>query len=334
MTSSTPPMDHGTPSASLLSDESGLERLFRAHFTPLVEQARGELDTAAQAAPRVVEGAFRHVWEERERFRTPQELEAFLHDSVHHGAARELSRRASVHHYHSGTAPAKKAPEAPPNVDESWARVSRALHVGDATAERNAEVSEHLRHDAAEHVAAMAKKTSYKVPILIVIVGAALAVTGLVLVKQAGADRSVLRALADPEARTTVAPGGQIANVNLDDAIKATVSPETHLTVPKNYGANLRAVRVDGLARFEIQPNQTVPFQVRVYNTAVTATGTDFTVRTIPADSTALIYVRDGSVSVRANDSVHAVAKGSVLAVPLNGSVRALTPGETKELTT
>src|SRR5690349_9385192 len=335
MTSSTPPMDHGTPSASLLSDESGLERLFRAHFTPLVEQARGELDTAAQAAPRVVEGAFRHVWEERERFRTPQEVEAFLHDSVHHGAARELSRRASVHHYHSGAATAKKAPESPPNVDESWARVSRALHVGDVAAEKNAEVSEHLRHDAAEHAAAMAKKTSYKVPILIVIVGAALAVTGLVWVKQASADRSVLRALASGDARTTIAPGGQMANVNLDDVAKATISPETRLTVPKNYGPNLRAVRVEGAARFELQPGQqTTPFQVRVYNAAVTATGTDFIVRTIPVDSSALVFVRDGSVSVRVNDSVRTVAKGTGLGVTSKGAFREITPGETEELTT
>src|SRR5689334_18479116 len=141
MTSSTPPMDHGTPVTPPLTDERGLERLFRSHFTPLVEQARGELNTAAQAAPRVVEGAFRHAWEERERIHSPEELETFLHDSVHHGAARELSRRASVHHYHSTAAPAKHAPEAAPNVDESWARVSRSLHIGDAAAEKNAEVS-------------------------------------------------------------------------------------------------------------------------------------------------------------------------------------------------
>ena len=333
MTSTTPPMDHGTPSTSPLTDERGLERLFRAHFTPLVEQARGELETAAQAAPRVVEGAFKHAWEERSRFQTPADVEAFLHDSVHHGAARELSRRASVHHYHAGAAPAKKAADAPPNVDESWARVSRALHVGDEVAEKNAEVSQHLKHDAAEHVAAMAKKTSYKVPITITIVGAALALTGLYLVKQAGVDRSIMRALNDPGARTSIAPGGQMAIVNLDDAIKATVAPETHLTVPKNYGPNLRAVKLDGMARFEVQPGQKDPFQVRAFSTAIFVTGTDFTVRTLSADSSALVYVRAGTVSVRVNDSTRAVAKESGIAVR-GGKFSDLTPGEKEELTT
>jgi len=333
MTSTTPPMDHGTPSSSLLTDERGLERLFRAHFTPLVEQARGELDTAAQAAPRVVEGAFKHVWEERARFQTPAELEAFLHDSVHHGAARELSRRASVHHYHS-SAPAKKAADAPPNVDESWSRVSRALHVGEGAAEANAEVSQHLKHDAAEHVAAMAKKASYKLPITITIVGAALALTGLYLVKQAGVDRSIMRALNDPGARTSIAPGGQMAIVNLDDAIKATSSPETRLTVPKNYGPNLRAVKLEGgPARFEVQPDQKQPFQVRAFSTAILVTGTDFTVRAVAADSSALVYVREGTVSVRTGDSVRTVAKGGGIAVTA-GKFRDVTPGEKEELTT
>jgi ferric-dicitrate binding protein FerR (iron transport regulator) len=334
MTSTTPPMDHGTPSTSPITDERGLERLFRAHFTPLVEQARGELDTAAQAAPRVVEGAFKHAWEERARFQTPAELEAFLHDSVHHGAARELSRRASVHHFHSTAAPAKKVVDAPPNVDESWTRVSHSLHVGEDTAEKNAEVSQHLRHDAAEHVAAMAKKTSYKLPITITIVGAALALGGLWWVKQAGADRSIMRALNDGSARTSVAPGGQMAIVNLDDAIKATSSPETRLTVPKNYGPNLRAVKLEGgPARFEVQPGQTQPFQVRVFSTAILVTGTDFTVRAVASDSTALVYVREGQVSVRAGDSARTVAKGSGIAVA-GGKFRDVTPGETEELTT
>ena len=333
MTSTTPPMDHGTPSAPPLTDERGLERLFRTYFTPLVEQARGELDTAAQAAPRVVEGAFRHAWEERERIQSPAELETFLHDSVHHGAARELSRRASVHHYNA--APTKKAADAPPNVDESWEHLSRSLHIGDTAVDRSAEVSEHLRHDAAEHVAAMAKKTSYKVPIIITVAGAALALTGLWWVKQAGADRSVLRALASPDARTSVAPGGQMALVNLDEAIKATISPESKLTVPKQYGPTLRAVRVDGQARFEVQPAQKIPFQVRAFGTAITVTGTDFTVRTIAADSSVLVYVRDGTVSIRAkNDSTRAVSKGSGIVVTSASTFREATPGEVEELTT
>jgi len=244
-----------------------------------------------QAAPRVVEGAFRHAWEERERIHSPSELETFLHDSVHHGAARELSRRASVHHFQTAT-PAKKAADAPPNVDEAWEHLSRSLHINDDLADKNAVVSEHLRHDAAEHVAAMGKRASFKEPIIITVVGAALALGGLWWVKRAGVEGSVISALASSDARTSVAPSGQMAIVNLDDAIKATISPESKLTVPKDYGPTMRAVRADGLARFEVQPAQQVPFQVRALGTAITVTGTDFTVRTIAADSTVLLYVR------------------------------------------
>jgi transmembrane sensor len=131
-----------------------------------------------------------------------------------------------------------------------------------------------------------------------------------------------------------VAPGGQMAIVNLDDAIKATSSPETRLTVPKNYGPNLRAVKLEGgPARFEVQPAQQQPFQVRVFSTAILVTGTDFTVRAVAADSSALVYVREGTVSVRTGDSVRSVAKGSGIAVT-GGKFRELTPGETEELTT
>ena len=44
-----------------LSDPQSLEQYFRSHFNELTTEAKAQLDDASPAAPRVVEGAFRHA---------------------------------------------------------------------------------------------------------------------------------------------------------------------------------------------------------------------------------------------------------------------------------
>src|SRR4051812_30372075 len=133
MPATSPPMGSDLPPTpgAPLSDPRSLEQYFRSHFTELATEAKSQLDDAGSAAPRVVEGAFRHAWEERERILTPQDLDAFLHDEVRHGVAREKSRRASLHR-HDPPGAAKAAPHATTtvDVDQSWAHLSRALHLG------------------------------------------------------------------------------------------------------------------------------------------------------------------------------------------------------------
>src|SRR5438105_740502 len=132
-----------------------------------VREQRTRLQNKLLRAPA---STFRHAWEERQRIFTSQDLDSFLHEEVRHGAAREKSRRASLHRHdaHGGS---KAAPHAAPqpDVDQSWTHLSRTLHLipDDVSTSAEQESAALLRHDAAGHVADLAKKRSWKVPIAI-----------------------------------------------------------------------------------------------------------------------------------------------------------------------
>src|SRR5919197_167880 len=181
MSATSPPMGSDLPTPGVpLTDARSLEEYFRSHFSELTAEAKSHLDDASAAAPKVVEGAFRHAWEERQHIQTTEQLDAFLHEEVRHGAAREKSRRASLH-YHTGGA-AKTAHTTPAmDVDQTWTHLSRSLHLvpDDVSTLAEQESAAHLRHDAAGHVAELGKKRSWKVPVAIGVV-AALAVTAAI----------------------------------------------------------------------------------------------------------------------------------------------------------
>src|SRR5437868_13932757 len=84
------------PYGQVLPDEKALEKLFRASFARWVADAKTRLGDAGSAAPRVVSKAFHLAWQDRKRFRSQEELDAFIGAQIHHQAARELSRRAGV----------------------------------------------------------------------------------------------------------------------------------------------------------------------------------------------------------------------------------------------
>ena len=130
----SPPMGSDqSPSPGVpLGDPQSFEQYFRSHFSELATEAKTQLDDAASAAPKVVEGAFRHAWEERERILTPQDLDAFLREEVRHGAAREKSRRASLHRYdahHGASKSGSHAASTTIDVDQSWQHLSHTLHL-------------------------------------------------------------------------------------------------------------------------------------------------------------------------------------------------------------
>ena len=75
------------------------------------------------------------------------------------------------------------------------------------------------------------------------------------------------------------------ATVTLDDGSKVQLAPESKLTVPKVFGPEMRAVKLEGMAEFTVAPGIEQPFNVIAGNTIVVATGTAFTVRSYPGDS-------------------------------------------------
>ena len=334
----SPPMgsDQSPTPGVPLSDAAALEQYFRAHFSDLATEAKEHLADAAAAAPKVVEGAFRHAWEERERISSAQDLDAFLHEEVRHGAAREKSRRASLHRYDAhggGKAAAPPHASAQVDVDQSWAHLSHTLHlVPDDVSVAEQESAALLRHDAAGHVADLAKKRSWKVPIAIVVVAAIVVASGIYYIDRLGDEGAVTGALAAPDARTHVAATAQLAKVTLDDGTQAVLAPESKLIVPKQFGDLLRAVKLEGAATFTVGKGKPKPLEIRANNVHILATGTVLTVRAFPAETTVVVALKEGTASVKVGDSVRAIPSGKALLIR-NKEIREPTTPELEEAT-
>jgi len=319
----------GTP----LSDAGSLEQYFRSHFSELATEAKAQLADAESAAPRVVEGAFRHAWEERERISTAQDLDAFLLEEVRHGVAREKSRRASLHRHDAKGV--KAAPHVTTvDVDQSWTHLSRALHLvpDDVSIDAEQESAAMLRHDAAGHVADLAKKRSWKVPIAIGVVAAAVVAAGIWYADRLGDEGAVTGALAAGDARTHVAATAQLAKVTLDDGTQVTLTPESKLVVPKQFGDLMRAVKLEGEATFTVVPNQKHPLEIRAGDAKALVTGTILTVRAFPSESVVVVAVKEGTVGVKIGDSTRAVGAGKAVVVK-NKALRDPTAAEVEEAT-
>lgn len=323
-----------TPGAPLSSPES-LEQYFRSHFTELATEAKAQLDDAGSAAPRVVETAFCHAWKEREQILTPQDLDAFLHEDIRHGVAREKSRRASLHRHDAHGAKAAAHATAQIDVDQSWTHLAHTLHLvpDDVSIDHAQEVAAVLRHDTAGHVADMAKKRSWAVPIAIGIVAALVVAGGIYYVDRLGDEGAVTGALAAPDARTHVANTAQMAIVGLDDGTKVMLTPESKLIVPKHFGDQLRAVRLEGEATFTVPKGQKAPFEVRAGGTKITVTGTILTVRAFSSESSVVVALKEGTANVKVGDSVRVVSTGQALLVK-NNVAREPTSLELQEATT
>jgi len=314
------------PYGQLITDQQVLERLFRANYTKWVADAKRRLgDAGSSAAPRVVSKAFHLAWQDRKRFHSQEELDAFLGANIQHGAARELSRIAGLHRmdaHGAGPAGAKHHDTHEMSVDEAWDRLQHTLQGGAPEAYR-ARAST-ARHEAAEHVAQLGKERNLKPFILIGVVGLVLASGAIWWINKAGESRAVDRALAAADVRSYETSYGQQLNVGLDDGTQVRLGPQSKLTVPKRFGmtGGYRAVRIDGTANFNVtKPSTTQPFEVRNGPIVVSATGTEFTVRKFAEDSALIVSVRDGTVGIRVGDATRSVAKGTALAVTSAGQM-------------
>ena len=324
-------------SALRAGDERALERVFRDHYASLTSEAAAEIQGAATAAV-VVERAFLSAWNARERFDTPEALDAFLHGAVHDAAVREKYRRAVVHHMNEhGPTPAPHAHAAgavapPPSVDEAWAEVTAALHATAPTAADVAHRRQALsRHGTAEHVASLAKRrTPWGAVAFALVAGAAM----FVVARQLGRTSTEVateRALASPEARILFASPGQRALVTLLDESKVTIGPDSRVIVPPGFGGKLRTVRLEGTASFDVARGLDEPFAVRAGNAIITALGTTFAVSAYAADDAVTVRVRQGRVKVESGDDSRTLAAGDAIAVARDGSMRVPSASATAE---
>lgn len=316
-----------------LRDEASLERLFRTQFSPLCAEAKEYLGEAAEsAAPKVVESAFRQAYEDRVHIATEPELSTFLHDAVRRASARELSRRAGARHLGAGaTGAAHHHATAVADVDQAWLHLTRQLHPETVRADAAA-YTEQLRHHAAEHVGDLSKPRSWKLPVLLGVVAAALVAGAMWWLTQLGTDLAVTRALASSDARSLQAANGQTGNLTLADSTKVTLAPGSKLTIPKQFPNEMRAVKVDGAARFNVAPGQTQSFEIRAGDAAIVATGTTIVVRAYPNDKRVIVNLPEGSAKVKVGKDEMPMSAGQTLVVA-DHTMRQPTPEETAEAT-
>lgn len=314
-----------------LRDEQALERLFRANFSALVEESKAQLKDAASSAGRAVEATFITAWAGRAQLKTPQELDAFLHEEIKHASARILAKRVSAQRFAHGGHAAAHA-EAKIDVDESWQHVKKTLHpdhtgVAEATAQ-------HSRHDTATHVADLGKKRSLKVPIAIGVVAGIIALGGVMWLNHLGRKSGILSAINSPSARAHPTLAGQFANIELDDGTKVKLAPGSNLTVPENFSDGFRYVKLAGAAAFVMTPGHKAPLEIYADNTVIDATGTQVDVRNFPADSAVTVFVKDGQATVTVGKNVQQLPTGQGLRVLPAGQTAAPTPAQLAEATT
>lgn len=320
------------PVSPMLPDEAALRRVFDAEFPGLVESASRELGPAAPLAPRVVESAFVHAWEQRARLETPAGLHSFLEEDVHHGVARALSRRAAAHrlghhgeeaHEHHGTDGGTATAAPPVDMEVAWMHVVHTIHDQGPRHEARAHAIEQTRHDAAQHVAAIGAKRSWW-PVAVAAVVALVAIfAAMQWADQTSRQSAIARALAAQDTRLASSGRGQQANVTLGEGTRVRLAPDTRVTIPKEFGDRLRAVALEGAATFEPRTGLEQAFQVHTHNVVVVATGTKFSVRSWQGDDAVGVLVHEGSVAVRVGDAERAVAAGEALVVRPDGTMQA-----------
>jgi ferric-dicitrate binding protein FerR (iron transport regulator) len=296
--------------------EPALERLFREHYQALIEEAKENLDEAA-FAPRIVEAAVLRAWDKHEDFQSPEALEAFLHNAVHEAAIREKSRRAGLHRMesHEGVAHVVRRPEVRiPSVDEAWKHLQGALHPAPLDAAHAADVAGASRHAAAEHMAAVAKRRSPLVTIGYI--GAVVVTVAALLygIFRESPTAKVTRFLKSSDSREIISKFGQIGTVTLDDGSTVKIGADSHLLIPPGFPNEVRAVRVTGTGAFQVAAG-TLPFEVRLGEVAVVATGTRFAVDYDTTTHVALVRVDEGSVMVRAGETQRPLSAGQSLVV-------------------
>jgi ferric-dicitrate binding protein FerR (iron transport regulator) len=326
--------DAGSPAVAL-ADEETLRRFFLEEYPALTEEARTDLGPDARAlVGKVVEGAFVRAWDARARFRTPAEVHQFLVEDIHHAAARALSRRAGAHRLSGGgLAGGGGHVEAhavrEETSEEAWAHIMSALHGESHSPKALAELAAHSRHEAAAHIKGSSKAT----PLWIMLgIGAAVLAFFLGMATVMGRmseDARYMAALNDPGLKPIATTFARMGVVTLDDGTKVRLAPESEVTVPKEFGPEMRIVRLKGTGEFTVAKGIEQPFRVKAANTDIVATGTAFTV-SAAEDLSVTVVVSEGSVKVGRLKKLTDVPVGGAV-VAKDTAVRQATAAEKEE---
>ena len=317
-------------------NEQALEQIYRLEYDGLLAQANELLDAdLSNAKSRVAQEAMMDAWQSRARFDDAAGLAAYLTAAVKDQAAIARRKHAALHHRQGEHAPSVKPVEVTTSLDESWAQIHASLHAPAVDHEKLIEEARVAKkHHAAAHVQTVGRKGSWIIPTALVVVAVVAIVFGQRWMQSRGVDMAVTRALESNDARSITSNRGQRGAVTLGDETKAKLGSDSKLKVPKEFGSTFRTLELTGTAHFEVAKDNPMPFTVRVGNMDIIATGTVFTVRAYPEDSTTTVMVSEGGVNVRVRETSdnHAVNAGEAVRVKPDGSLAQL-EGSARDVT-
>ena len=325
------------PSSAVLPTPDALHKVFDAEFQSLLSQARQELGEAVSLAPRVAEGAFVRAWDARGRLHSMDEVKQFLRTDVKHAAARALTRRAAIQDSGDGAQISLKTAEhvaASTAVDPkvSWSHIVQAIQLDPQTAHGDKMSAEEYRHGTAERLDHATRTVSPAIAAAIFAAIVIVAVGIVLFINRMSTELAIERAMASTTGRVTTSPFGQIGKITLGDGTEVTLAPDSKLFVPSDFGNNIRPVKLDGAASFNVASGKSGDFRVYMRNAVITAHGTRFVVSARWGDTAVLVKVTEGSVGVRGGTSGSTtVETNHTILVDKNGVVRDATADEAEE---
>lgn len=329
MSANFPAIDPATLAALNGGDEKALERIFRSSYAAVLERAKEKLGEEAAAAPRLVAGVFREVWEQRAELTSAQALEGFVNEEVRHRASATRSRMAAVHRFEKTEGVQVAGHHAPPSADQLWSEILTALHAPPPDSEtRQAVRREHAKHEAAEHISRVAEKRSWKGPVLLGTVAAAIGITAFVMIGKASRESVVTQMLAAAEQDAVTTRAGQLGSLSLGDGTGVRLGVESRLVVVPEFAKKYRTVRLGGSAAIAVAPGKEMPLELRMGDAIVQASGGGFAVRDYADEALRLVRADSGSVQVRVGDASRTLASGETVAIGRDGVVRDATADE------
>lgn len=319
---------HNIPDASQFrafssGDEQALTAIFRSDYETLLTNAREALGPdLAHFGARTVEQAMLTVWGQRANYADAAALMASLDEAIVNEATRQKRKHSALHHGYTASthAPHVEAPNAEQAVEHLLASL-HATPIDHTQALRDAQAAS--KAHAAEHVNKVAKSRGWVMPTVIIAVAAVAIVGAMKWADATGSDYAATKALQSSDARAVSASRGQRGKSTLNDGSVARIGSETKIKIPSAFGTTIRTLEVSGAASFAVAAGQAKPFVVRAGNAIVTATGTQFGVRAFDDDSSAIVSVDEGSVSVSVKDERGdtPLAAGKALRIGKDGKV-------------
>lgn len=329
MSTAFAPIDAATITSLNKGEEAALETIFRTHYEVLLERALERLKDEKLAAPRLVTAVVRELWEERQGFHSSAEIEGFINEEMRQRARAVRSRMAAVHRFEKTEGVKAHEGHAPPTADQMWQEIVTALHqpvVDPATAAKTRRA--HLAHEAAGHIAQVAKPRGWRTPAILVAVGALALWGGYTWASKASKSSVITMLLAASDAPQVVTRPGQLGTFSLADSSIVRLGADTKIVRVANFGKEYRSATVTGTAAINVGTGSALPFEMRLGEASITATAGEFAVRDYANEPARYVQARSDGIAVALPSGARTLKAGETLVLARDSTMRDATADE------